>query len=86
VPKKTSAGNKAAQRRYENFVAFLLETAEEILLISPVEKWEGLLKPHLAEHKAYLSSASFRNGPAKRYGPELLGLIEDVTGKKTPGQ
>ena len=67
--------------RYKQFVANLLATADEILLIEPNPAWRTTLGRQLAPHASYLTSDEFRGSGLADCTPEVRGLIELLRGK-----
>ena len=64
--------------RYKQFVANLLATADEILLIEPAPAWRQTLSRQLTPHASYLTSEEFRTTGLADCTPEVVRLIEQL--------
>ncbi len=64
--------------RYKQFVANLLATADEILLIEPSPVWRVTLLRQLSPHASYLTSEEFRIGGLADCTLEVARLIEQL--------
>lgn len=62
--------------RYKQFVANLLATADEILLLEPSPAWRRTLSRQLAPHASFLSSEEFRKAGLADCTAEVRQLIE----------
>ena len=69
--------------RYKQFVANLLATADEILLIEPNPAWRSTLGRQLSPHTSYLASEEFRGAGLADCTPEVRNLIEQLRTKVT---
>ena len=64
--------------RYEWFVGYLLNVADQILLIDPSPAWNATLASNLALHKDALNLPAFRDGPYRQLSPALKALVDRV--------
>lgn len=66
--------------RYKQFVAALLGSANEILLLDPSPFWRAALARQLMPHRSYLTSEEFRSGPWGDCTPDVQAVIRQATG------
>jgi hypothetical protein len=66
--------------RYRQYVASLLSSAGEILLLDPTEAWRATLSRQLAPHTAYLKSDEFRTSGLDDCTAEVQALVRRLTG------
>ena len=64
--------------RYKQFVASLLASADEILLIEPSSAWRATLARALVPHNSYLASEEFRAGALLDCSAEVTAVIKQV--------
>ena len=62
--------------RYKQFVASLLASADEILLLEPSATWRATLARALAPHKSYLTSDEFRSSGLQDCSADVATLIK----------
>lgn len=68
--------NKIRYEKYENYVAFLLFSAEQIGALTDYDaKWESVLLAQLTYHALYLQSPDFQKGMMNLYSEDLQYLI-----------
>lgn len=67
--------------RYKQFVANLLATADEILLVEPTPQWRTTLARALAPHRSYLTSQEFRGSGLADCTPEVNRLLAELLGR-----
>jgi hypothetical protein len=79
-PMAGSLATPAEMVRYKQYVAGLLSSAGEILLIDPTEAWRATLTRQLAPHAAYLKSAEFRAAGFEDCTAEVQALVRRVAG------
>ena len=79
-PMAGSMATPAEIVRYKQFVASLLSTADEILLLDPDETWRATLARQLVPHAAYLKSEEFRAEGFASCTPAVQGLVRTVSG------
>ncbi len=72
-------GSPMGTARYRTFVANLLTTAEQILLLDPRPAWKEKLSRQLEPHRAFLMSEEFRAGDFNECSTLLKSVIERVT-------
>lgn len=77
-PPAASPGDASQRSRYEWFVGYLLNVADQILLIDPSPSWNSVLGSHLAMHKDLLGMPSFRDGPYQQMSPALKAVVDRV--------
>ena len=65
--------------RYRAFVATLLATSNEVLLLRDEPTWCGTIFRGLEPHRAYLSSPEFRAGDMKSCSMRLRDLMAPLT-------
>lgn len=63
--------------RYELFVANMLYSFEEVLLVTRSKDWRDVVRGELARHTAYLRSPEFQS-KRSYYDSELIGIIDTV--------
>ena len=71
--------------RYKQFVASLLASADEILLIEPSPAWRATLTRALAPHRSYLASDEFRAGAMHDCSAEVAALVKRVVAGEAQG-
>lgn len=79
-PMAGSMATPAEVVRYKQFVASLLSTADEILLLDPSEAWRATLARQLVPHAAYLKSEEFRAAGLHNCTPAVQALLRAVSG------
>ena len=77
-PLSAASGDAGQRSRYEWFVGYLLNVADQILLIDPSPTWKATLSSHLALHKDVLSLPAFRDGPYQQLSPALKAIVDRV--------
>lgn len=66
--------------RYRAFVATLLVTAEEVLLLADEPRWRDIILRQLEPHRAYLASDHFRTTALKSCSLTVRELMTPLTG------
>lgn len=66
--------------RYKAFVATLLVTVEEVLLLANQPRWRDIALRQLEPHRAYLASEDFRTTALKSCSPTVRELMTPLTG------
>ena len=77
-PMLGSLSSPVEAARYKIYVAALLATADEILILTPTPAWHETLARQLAPHRSYLGSAECRDGVLQDCAPETRNLVERV--------
>ncbi|MEZ5849403.1 MAG: hypothetical protein R3D68_01970 [Hyphomicrobiaceae bacterium] len=62
--------------RYKQFVARLVATADQVLLLDPSEEWRRTIGRHLGAHASYLTSEEFANEGRDAATAEVRALID----------
>jgi hypothetical protein len=73
------AGSMTRGAQYEWFVGYLLNVADQILLVDPSPAWKATLGHHLTLHKDVLLLPAFRDGPYRQLSPALRELVDTVS-------
>lgn len=77
-PAPSASADAPARARYDWFIGYLLNVADQILLVDPSPAWRATLGYHLALHKDVLGLPAFRDGPYQQLSPALRALIDAV--------
>jgi hypothetical protein len=64
--------------RYKSFVASLLTTADEILLLQPTPQWRDALLRQIAPHRSFLASDEFHATILAGCSPEVKALVDRI--------
>jgi hypothetical protein len=75
APGDTAQPRTRAQ--YATFVTYLVNVADEILLLCPTKAWEDTLRAQLAPHRSLLASDAFRAG-TPGLAPQTQRLVESL--------
>ena len=70
--------NPVEMVRYKQFVANMLATADEILLVEPAPAWRVTLLRHMLPHASFLTSEEFRTAGLADCTPEVARLIDQL--------
>lgn len=71
--------------RYKQFVAGLLATADEVLLLDASPQWQATVTRLLTPHLAYLASDEFQHSGLGDCSPVLQALLQRATGAAPTG-
>lgn len=77
-PRPSDSADVPERARYEWFVGYLLNVADQILLVDPSPAWRATLGYHLSLHKDVLNLPAFRDGPYQQLSPALRALVDVV--------
>lgn len=72
--------------RYPAFVASLLATADEVLLLEPSSAWRALIAQHLLAHRTWLASPEAEQAVLAACTAEVRALVRGLAGPASERQ